>query len=62
MGDLDPRVMLAMTLISLGISTAEKLRAIWKEHGASEADLDVILTEVDQRLARRGGAPADPTA
>lgn len=49
----DPRVLLAMTLISLGMATTQKLREIWASHGASEADLDAILAEVDRRLARR---------
>lgn len=53
MGELDPRVMLAMTLISLTLTTVEKLRETWKAHGVTDADLDVILGEVDRRLARR---------
>lgn len=49
----DPRVVLAMTLISLGVATVEKLREVWSNHGASDADLDAILAEVETRLARR---------
>lgn len=56
MGEMDPRVMLAMTLISLGITTVEKLKTVWREHGVSDADLDAIVADVDRRLARR----ADP--
>lgn len=59
MNEMDQRVMLAMTLIGLGVTTVEKLRALWKEHGATEADLDAIVTEVDRRLARRADPP-DP--
>jgi len=59
--NMDPRVLLAMTLIGLGYATVEKLREIWKNHGATDADLDAILSEVEQRLARRSDAPADPT-
>lgn len=58
MGELDPRIMLAMTLMGLGMTTVEKLKALWKTHGVSDADLDTIITEVDRRLARR----ADPTS
>lgn len=49
----DPRVTLALTLIGLGLTTAGKLREIWQNHGASDADLDAILAEVETRLARR---------
>lgn len=55
MEEMDPRVMLAVTLIGLGITTVEKIRALWQEHGASDADLDAIVAEVDRRLARRAG-------
>ena len=50
---MDPRVMLALTLVSLGVTTVQKLRETWKAHGLGEAELDVILAEVDTRLARR---------
>jgi hypothetical protein len=54
MGEMDPRVMLAMTLVSLGVTTVQKLRQVWSEHGVSESELDAIEAEVDRRLARRG--------
>lgn len=50
---MDPRVMLALTFVSLGVATVEKLRDIWKAHGVSDADLDAILSEVETRIARR---------
>ncbi len=49
----DPRVLLALTLISLGVTTTAKLRAIWQAQGVGDAELDAILADVDQRLARR---------
>lgn len=49
----DPRVLLAITLISMGVTTVEKLKEIWKNHGASDEELDAILAEVETRLARR---------
>lgn len=49
----DPRVLLAITLIGLGVTTVEKLKEIWKNHGADDAELDAILAEVETRIARR---------
>ncbi len=51
--EMDPRVMLAMTLIDLGLTTVQKLRETWATHGLSDDTLDAILGEVDRRLARR---------
>ena len=56
-GEMDPRVLLALTLISLGMTTVRKLREVWVQHGVSDADLDAILAEVDRRLARRSAPP-----
>ena len=53
----DPRVMLAITLIGLGVATVKEIRALWQAHGATDADLDAILAEVDRRLARRADPP-----
>lgn len=49
----DPRFLLGITLVSMGLATVEKLKEIWKNHGADDADLDAILAEVETRLARR---------
>lgn len=50
---LSSRIELATTLIGLGVTTADKLRKLWSDHGVSDTDLDVILAEVERRLARR---------
>ena len=48
----------ASTLIKLGITTFEALEAIWKED-VSPDDLADIRAEVNRRIARRGGLPAN---
>lgn len=53
MPTMDPRVLLAITLVSMGVTTFEKLKELWKNHAADDADLDAILAEVEVRLARR---------
>ncbi len=50
---MDPRIMLASTLIQLGLTTAEKIREVFKSDGADDATLAHIMAEVDLRIARR---------
>jgi hypothetical protein len=52
-GEMDPRVLLAVTLIGLGVSTAQKLKELWQQSGVDEETLDKILAEVERRIQRR---------
>lgn len=56
MKDLEQHVLLAFTLVNLGLATAEKIRATFKAHDPAldDAALDAIMDEADRRLARRG--------
>ena len=46
-GEMDPNVMLAMTLISIGVTTYEKLAELWRRAGVDEK----ILVDIQKRLA-----------
>jgi hypothetical protein len=56
MATLESHILLAFTLINLGLATAAQLRAIFQAHDPAldDAALDAILDEVTRRLARRG--------
>jgi hypothetical protein len=49
--DMDPRVLLALTLISLGVTTVQKITTLWRQAGVDEEILAAIQTEADKRLA-----------
>lgn len=48
--EMDPRVMLAVTLIGLGVSTVEKIQELWRREGVDEEILAEIQVQVDKRL------------
>ena len=50
---MDDKVLLALTLVKLGVATVEGLHTIWKDEGVDESTLDVNVAEVERRLARR---------
>lgn len=50
---LDPRILLASTLIGLGLATADKIKALWSQHGEDDDTLKLIITEAEQRIQRR---------
>lgn len=52
---MDQRVLFVLLLINLGLTTVEKIRAALKasDPRLDEAELEVLLAEVDRRLARR---------
>ncbi len=51
--DVLQQVEYAAFLIRLGVTTVEKVRAIFAEDGHDDEALAAILVEVDRRLARR---------
>lgn len=52
MGEMDPRVMLAITLIGLGVTTVQKIQTLWRQEGVDEDILAQIQVEADKRLAQ----------
>lgn len=58
---MDPRVLLVMTIIGLGATAVEKLRAEWAAHGADESVLNDLISEAQRRIDRRAD-PVPPTA
>lgn len=52
--ELNGYIQIAELLISLGLSTAEKISAVLSGGNVSPANLEVILAETKTRLARRG--------
>lgn len=49
-GSLDPRVLLAMTLISAGVTTVAKIKELWGRAGVDDAVLQEIQVQADTRL------------
>lgn len=47
---MDPRVLLALTLIHAGIMTVEKIKELWGRAGVDSEVLATIQTEADTRL------------
>jgi hypothetical protein len=52
MGELDPRVTLALTLVGLGLTTVQRIVELWRREGVDEDILATIQTEADARLAQ----------
>lgn len=52
MDELNPQVMLALTLVSLGVTTVEKITELWRRAGVDEEILASIQVEADKRLAQ----------
>jgi len=48
--EMDPRVMLAVTLVGLGVTTVQKVTELWKREGVDDEILAQIQVEVDKRL------------
>lgn len=51
--NIDPRIALAAMLVSLGITTVEKIRDLFAKDGHDDATLAALMEEVDARIARR---------
>lgn len=54
---LQTEIQIASVLISLGLTTAERIRALFAADGHDDATLDAILAECDTRIARRALPP-----
>lgn len=52
LSEMDPRVMLALTLVSLGVTTVQKITEVWRRAGVDEEILATIQVEADKRLAQ----------
>lgn len=52
-GDIVRQIEIAQMLISLGITTFEKVKALWKDQGLDDERLDTALKDLDARIARR---------
>jgi hypothetical protein len=50
----DPRVMLALMLIELGVTTVEKVKGYFTQNTDDDALLAKIHAEADARIARLG--------
>lgn len=59
-GELDPQVLFALTLVSLGVTTVQKITELWRRAGVDEAILAKIQTEADARLAQWQAMPPAP--
>jgi hypothetical protein len=53
MDELQAQIQTASMLISLGLTTVEKIRELFSSQGKDEETLAGIMLEVDRRLARR---------
>jgi hypothetical protein len=67
--NLDPRVQVAIMLITLGVSTVEQIRGYFSKVAQDDDALAAIMAEVEQRIGRlqqeiasgtTGGAPEAP--
>lgn len=50
--EMDPRVLFAMTLISLGVAGVKQIIDLWRRSGVDEDVLAKIQVEADTRLAQ----------
>lgn len=53
MGEIDPRVQLAIMLIGLGVTTYQKVAEFFKKDINDEQVLADLLVQLDSRIARR---------
>ena len=53
MDQLQTEISLAVMLIELGVTTVDKVKALFASRGHDDAVLATIMTDVTARLARR---------
>lgn len=53
MPDVDPRILLAEMLLSLGLATYHSIRAYFQKDVDDDAVLADLMTQLDARIARR---------